>query len=93
MNIEFKIKSVDAMVSVAERATALNLFNPHNYDRVTMMMDLAAADADVGLDYDKLLAFPDYDFAHDVIGIATHMNRNTGKIEDFFLPRSAKLEA
>lgn len=33
-----------------------------------------------------------YDFAHDIAGIRRHLNRETGKLEDCFLPRFAKGE-
>ena len=45
------------------------------------------------IDLERLLNAPDYDFAHDVDGIRTHLNRRTGELEDCFLPRYAKPEA
>jgi hypothetical protein len=41
------------------------------------------------LDLDKLLTADDFNFSHDVFGIARHINRRTGEIEDFFVPRCA----
>ena len=41
------------------------------------------------LDLEKLLAFDAFNFAHDINGIRRHLNRQTGKLEDFFLPRCA----
>lgn len=38
----------------------------------------------------RQLAFADdFNFAHDVFGIARHLNRETGAIEDCFVPRFA----
>ncbi len=44
------------------------------------------------LDLDRLLAFGDFDFVHDVFGIARHLDRTTGKLQNHFWPRCARLE-
>jgi hypothetical protein len=36
-----------------------------------------------------LLDAPMSHFGHDILGIARHLNRQTGALEDFFLPRFA----
>jgi len=41
------------------------------------------------LDLDRLLKFSDLDFEHDIRGIHNNLNRNTGKLENCFLPRCA----
>lgn len=58
--------------------------------RMNLMMDIDNAHKDVGINLAGLLEADDLNFAHDVIGIQAHMNRNTGKLEDFFVPRYAK---
>jgi hypothetical protein len=62
------------------------------YPRVDLLMDLSACHANGNpLDFKVLLSFPMFDFAHDVVGIYNHINRSTGKLERFFVPRcSAK---
>jgi hypothetical protein len=52
-------------------------------------MDITYCHADIPLDLEKLLKFPDFDFIHDVVGIANHINHDTLKIEHCFLPRCA----
>lgn len=37
-----------------------------------------------------LLAAPDNDFWHDIIGIARHLDRHTGKLTGLFQPRYAR---
>jgi hypothetical protein len=37
----------------------------------------------------ELAAAPEFEFAHDVFGIRNHLNRETGKLEDCFMPRFA----
>ena len=62
--------------------------------RAALMMDLQVADGVNGnppLDWDRLLAADDLNFLHDVGGIRRHVNRQTGKLEDHFTPRFAKV--
>lgn len=61
-------------------------------DKLSIVMDLTAAHIGVGLRLDELLAAPDFDFNHDVYGIARHMDRDTGKLRDCFLPRFTRRE-
>lgn len=62
-------------------------------DGLQTVMDLTVANNDTPLDLAGLLTFSTFDFAHDVYGIARHLNRETGKIEGCFWPRCAKKEA
>jgi hypothetical protein len=59
-------------------------------DRISMEMDLECADNNVGLDFNKLLSFDKFNFAHDICGIRNNINRATAKIENCFLPRCAR---
>jgi hypothetical protein len=45
------------------------------------------------LDLDRLLAAPDFDFAHDIIGILRHMDRSAypGKLTGCFEPRCGRI--
>lgn len=54
------------------------------------LMDLTACHANgCPLKLAELLNAPDFDFTHDVFGITRHINRQTGQLEDSFLPRYA----
>jgi hypothetical protein len=56
-----------------------------------LQMDINAAHSNgCPLDLQKLLDFPEVDFWHDIYGICEYINRTTGKLEGFFLPRSAR---
>lgn len=56
--------------------------------RTQRCMDLIATHANgCPLDFDKLLAFDDFNFQHDFWGIVSHIDRNTGKLKNNFLPR------
>ena len=60
-------------------------------DKTTMLMDITACHANgCPLDLRKLLEADDFTFGHDVLGIRRHINRQTGQIENCFLPRCSK---
>jgi len=62
-------------------------------DRLSFIMDLEAIHCNGNpLDLEKLLKSPGLDLAHDIFGIRKNINRSTGKLENFFLPRCSKPE-
>ena len=54
------------------------------------MMDISAAHKSQPLDIDRGRAADDSNFMHDLIGIHNHITRETGKLENAFMPRFAK---
>jgi hypothetical protein len=63
-------------------------------DRVTLDMDLTACHCNgCPINFQKLLDAPAFDFAHDIYGIRRHINRETGQLENCFVPRCAKSKA
>ena len=42
------------------------------------------------LDLEKLLAFDEFNFSHDIYGIMDHIDRTNGKLTRGFLPRCSK---
>ena len=58
-------------------------------DFQSLSMDLQLADCHIPLDLVAFLVAPDPDFAHDITVILRHLNRRTGKLQDYFLPRNA----
>lgn len=56
-------------------------------DTMTIEMDLSAAHLDHPLDLARLLAGDKMSFMHDIFGIRTHLNRDTGKLSNTFSPR------
>lgn len=79
----------DSICFIASRAQDLGLIN-ERYDRMTCIMDLSACHANgCPLDLEKLENAQDFDFVHDVAGIARHMDRTTGQLTDCFVPRFA----
>ena len=58
--------------------------------KIDMIMDIDATHKCCSLKLQELLDTDDFNFYHDLVGIRQHINRNTGKLEDCFLPRFAK---
>ena len=53
-----------------------------------LAMDLIACHLNgTPMDWEALLVAPDFDFVHDVWGIHKHIDRETGRLGDCFLPR------
>ena len=77
----------DAINLIVERA--LTLPWPRRPDRLSLVMDITAAHREVRLNLTALLKADDANFAHDVGGIVRHIDRQTGKLENCFVPRYA----
>lgn len=66
----------------------------HWYEPLSMEMDLCACHANgTRLDFDRLLGANGFNFTHDIAGIARHMNRTTGQLDDHFSPRFCERKA
>jgi len=75
----------DIIAKIAERAERVLL---REYkDRFTTMMDLEVVHSNSPLRLADFLAADDFNFIHDIVGIRRHLNRETGNLEDCFLPR------
>lgn len=75
---------------IAKRAESMSRkFNP-KFNMLTTVLDLRHCHKSCPLRLADLLHASDYDFAHDVFGITRHIDRNTGKLTNCFLPRYAK---
>lgn len=61
-------------------------------DKLDWIMDVAAAHEEFPLRLDELLSANDGNFAHDVFGVARHLNRETCKLENCFVPRFTRRE-
>lgn len=90
MNPSFDTHDVpDGLIArVVDRAAKRKLMMD---DRLALTMDLSASHANgTPIDFQKMLDAPAVDFAHDILGIQRHLNRQTGKLENCFVPRCAK---
>ena len=76
---------------IARRAAAMAASAGLRYPPTDAAMDVMATHANgCRLDLDKLTSADDSTFAHDVFGIRRHLNRETGELENCFLPRCSE---
>lgn len=62
-----------------------------DHERLDVMMSITATHLNGNpLDLEKLLSFDDFNFYHDIIGIINNINKNTGKLQNCFLPKCSK---
>lgn len=91
--VSFNVSRADAkrIGKIVDRAMALaNGFNIQ-IERMDLSMDITATHANgCPLDLADLLLADNFNFTHDVFGIRRHMNRDTGRLGDCFVPRFAK---
>jgi hypothetical protein len=83
--ISFELQREDAkLVALIARRANVQL----NMNALDVLMDVAACHANGNrLDLKGLLFSPHAEFAHDIFGIHRHLDRSTGRLKDFFVPR------
>ena len=86
--ITWEISKEDARVisKIVKRAKNMGV----KRDREALSMDIQAAHEKCPLRLEDLLKAENFDFLHDVIGIVNHLDRETGELEDYFVPRYAR---
>jgi len=79
---------------IANRAVAIAIAHGVKvHDKQSAYMDIEACHCNgMPLDLQKLLDADEFTFAHDIFGIRRHINRTTGEIEGFFVPRCSMPE-
>ena len=93
--VSFEVSVADAkkLARIVVRAASL-LGDDTIGSRMDLSMDLTACHANgCLLDLDGLLASDRFNFVHDVAGIARHIDRGTGKLQNCFCPRYSRREA
>lgn len=91
-NVSFSCSKLDKefITSIVDRAWDSPKHNVrHVYsEKMDLMMDITAAHCNGNkLRLRDLLEADDFNFFHDIYGIAKHLNRTTGKLEGWFRPR------
>ncbi len=88
-NINFDVSKEDFELISQITKRALNKIEIRNAtDRVCLQMDITAVHNNGNpLKLNDLLNANDFNFFHDVAGIIKNINRSTGKLENYFLPR------
>lgn len=94
--LSFHATTADQLIirKIAKRARELYLEHNVDRDRTDIAMDITATHANgCPLRLQDLLDADDFNFMHDVSGIARHLDRETGQLTDHFLPRFRVPEA
>lgn len=81
-----------SQVSASDHALILQIArrarrNGATTEQLSIVMDLSCVHIASPLRLQELLDADDFNFNHDVFGICRHLNRETGELEDCFLPR------
>lgn len=85
-------KDARAIDLIVDRAVEMAESKEIPLDKHRLHMDISAVHANgCPLELDRLLKADDFNFTHDVFGIMRHINRKTGKLTGFFLPRCKAL--
>jgi len=80
--------AVGLIKKITTRAMALYMAQGVTLDRQATEMDLSATHANGNpLNFDKLMAFDDFNLMHDITGIYINLDRETGKLMNHFRPR------
>lgn len=74
------------VLDVVKRAENMGILQG---ERITAVLDIEQAHAIYKLRLDELLAADDSNFVHDIIGIQKNIDRDTGEMDQDFLPRYA----
>ena len=82
-----------ALICAVEVEGPLSQQRSAEFQRTTLMDIIAVHANGCPLKLSELLTAPRFDFTHDVFGIRRHLNRETGQLQDCFLPRYANLSA
>lgn len=91
MTISFDISAYDAMLVTDIARLVVEV---RNLDQMTLEMDLTACHANGNpMDFTRLLEAhrtSPQDFWHDINGVVANINRGTGKLQNFFVPRFSR---
>lgn len=80
-------KEMNKITTIVRRARALGVGDNTSGK---MMMDFEACHCNgTPLDLGKIIRANNLNFIHDVCGIQRHLDRDTGQLTGFFLPRGA----
>lgn len=91
--INFTATTADRFLieKIAKRAMDMRGISGHYADVIDVELDLLATHANgCQLRLSEFLAADDFQFAHDIYGIARNLDRKNGRLTNCFLPRYSK---
>jgi hypothetical protein len=95
-DINWNVTNEDAAIisKIVDRARRMAIKYDVEYEATDISMDVTACHLNgTPLKLQALLDADDLNFSHDVFGIRRHIDRDTGKVGGFFLPRFADTSA
>lgn len=96
MEVSFDVSAHDRQTirQIANRAMAASRKHKLGLRKLETEMDVMAVHANgTPLDLNKFLDADEFNFAHDLMGIVNTLDRETGQLRNFFLPRCARPES
>lgn len=78
----------DAIHAIVERGKKRGIIGK-GYSPTTATIDIHYVMATIGMRLQDWLESANFDFSHDLVGIAKNLNRETGTMENGFHPRFA----
>ena len=88
-NISPSREEFELIAKIAQRAVNLAKKQGVEIDSLLTFVDICLVHEKTPLNLQALLDANDGNFGHDVFGIRRHINRETGELGDFFVPRYA----
>jgi hypothetical protein len=91
ISFEVSKEDQDLIDKIIKRFLETPEFKTIPWGVLNIIMDLTACKANgTPLDFEPLLSYDNFQFLYDIGGIRNYLNRETGRLEDFFIPRSAR---
>ena len=87
--VTFSREKFEVQEQIAQRAAKMAAKAGVPYTVTDALMDIGATHATCPLRLEEFRDADDFNFSHDVFGIRRHLNRQTGRLENCFLPRFA----
>jgi hypothetical protein len=89
--VNFKVSQEDYLLINKITEKAIKKFARGTFSYLNLEMDLTACHSNGNpLRLQDLLDAEGFDFTHDIFGITDNINRKTGKLDNFFVPRFSK---
>ena len=93
INWDLSLEEEVLVGKIAERAIKEVRFSYPKFSKLDLIMDITATHNENGkLRLEDWLNADDQNFYHDIFGILRHIDRETGKLKNFFEPRFTDYE-
>jgi hypothetical protein len=86
---QFSPRENELVDRIVRRAVAMYADAGHPRDAISIRMDISAVHARIPLRLGELAKADNFNFSHDIGGIAEHLDRTAGLLTGHFMPRFA----